>query len=393
MTDVDTEIRPGYPPAGTPDATVPGPRSGDVPPHGGGTRAADRDSPAPEQPRMLHAKTTDDRASVLGSQAAGAGLAWIITGEIVPMHGWFAFLLLWHVCFLAIYAVVTMIANPWTVVADRLAGSLVRTGAILVLTILLSAVIFIFVKGWPALHHVNFYVHDMAGVEPSANLKHGGVLHTIEGSLIEIGLAVAVTLPLGLGTAIFMVEIGGRFARVVRTVVEAMTALPSIVAGLFIYTVLIVTMHFPRSGFAAAMALSVMMLPIIARAADVVLRVVPSGLREAGLALGSTQWSTLWHVILPTARPGLATALILGVARGVGETSPVLLTSGASTYFNDNPVSQDMNSLPLFIFTAVRSGVTFFIQRGYGAASVLLIIVLVLFAVARRLARQRGGSS
>ena len=119
-----------------------------------------------------------------------------------------------------------------------------------------------------------------------------------------------------------MTEVGGRFARVVRTVVEAMTALPSIVAGLFIYTVLILGLGFPRSGFAAAMALSVMMLPIIARASDVVLRVVPGGLREASLALGASRWRTVWHVVLPTARPGLATALILGVARGIGETSP-----------------------------------------------------------------------
>jgi phosphate transport system permease protein len=99
----------------------------------------------------------------------------------------------------------------------------------------------------------------------------------------------------------------------VRGIVEAMTALPSIVAGLFIYTVLIVGLHFPRSGFTAAMAISVMMLPIIARAGDVALRVVPGGLREAGLALGASHWQTVWRVVLPTARPGLATAVILGV--------------------------------------------------------------------------------
>ena len=116
-------------------------------------------------------------------------------------------------------------------------------------------------------------------------------------------------------------------ARFVRTIVEAMTALPSIVAGLFVYTVLIVALGFPRSGFAAAMALSVMMLPIIARASDVVLRVVPGGLREASLALGASRWRTVWHVVLPTARPGLATAVILGLARGIGETAPVLIVS------------------------------------------------------------------
>src|SRR5262249_30170030 len=153
-----------------------------------------------------------------------------------------------------------------------------------------------------------------------------------------------------------------------------------------------VTMHFPRSGFAAAMAISVMMLPIIARASDVVLRVVPGGLREAGLALGATHWRTVWHVVLPTARPGLATALILGIARGVGETSPVLLTSGASTFLNTNPFENTMNSLPLFVYFAVRSGQPIYIIRGFGAASLLLALVLALFTAARRIARQRGGN-
>jgi len=139
------------------------------------------------------------------------------------------------------------------------------------------------------------------------------------------------------------------------------------------------------------MALSVMMLPIIARAADVVLRVVPGGLREASLALGASQWSTVWNVVLPTARPGLSTALILGVARGIGETSPVLLTSGAASFVVLNPFDGVMNSLPLFIYTAVRSGEPLYIQRGFAAASILLALVLVLFVVARRLARPWSG--
>jgi phosphate transport system permease protein len=203
--------------------------------------------------------------------------------------------------------------------------------------------------------HLNFITKDMGGVGPQDPLNHGGVLHAIVGTLIEVGIAVGVALPLGIGAAVFMSEVGGPFARIVRTVVEAMTALPSIVAGLFIYTVMIIDLHFPKTGFTAAMALAVMMLPIIARASDVVLRVVPDGLREASLALGSSRWQTVWRVVLPTVRPGLATAVILGVARGVGETSPVLLTSGASTFFNSNPFSQPMNSLPLFTFSAVRT--------------------------------------
>jgi phosphate transport system permease protein len=122
-----------------------------------------------------------------------------------------------------------------------------------------------------------------------------------------------------------------------------------------------------------------------------VLRVVPAGLREASLALGAPRWRTVWHVVLPTARPGLATALILGVARGIGETSPVLLTSGAASFLVLNPTDGVMNSLPLFIYSTVRSGESTYIERGFAAASILLILVLVLFVVARLVARRPAG--
>jgi phosphate transport system permease protein len=186
-----------------------------------------------------------------------------------------------------------------------------------------------------------------------------------------------------------MSEIGGRGARLVRAVVEAMTALPSIVAGLFIYTVGLVYLGLPSSGFAAALALAVMALPIMARASDVVLRVVPGGLREASYALGATQWQTVWKVVLPTARPGLATALILGVARAVGETSPVLLTSGASTFMNTDPFTNPMNSLPLFVYASVVSGNPNAEVRAYAAATVLLFVVLTLFILARLVVKER----
>ncbi|HRA50281.1 phosphate ABC transporter permease PstA, partial [Actinotalea sp.] len=283
------------------------------------------------------------------------------------------------------------ITSDGPLVADRLAQAVVTGGAALVGVALLSTVVYTFVRGGPALAHLNMWIDDMAGVGPRDPLTEGGVAHAIVGSVIQIAIAVAVTVPLGFGTAVFMTEVGGPFAKVVRTVVEAMTALPSIVAGLFIYTTLIVGLGVPRSGIAAAAALSVMMLPIIARAADVVLRVVPSGLREASLALGASRWRTVWDVVLPTARPGLATALILGVARGIGETSPVLLTSGAASFFVLNPFDGVMNSLPLFIFSAVRSGEPTYVERGFAAASILLALVLLLFVVARRVARQRTG--
>jgi len=257
----------------------------------------------------------------------------------------------------------------------------------------LSTVCYTFAEGRHALAHLNFFTHDMAGVAPTAPLDQGGIAHAITGTLIEIGIAVLISLPLGVGTAVFITEVGGWFSRLVRTIVEAMTALPDILAGLFIYTTVIVRLGVQTSGFAAASALSVMMLPIIARSSEVVLRVVPGGLREASLALGASRWRTVWKVVLPTARPGLATALILGIARGIGETAPVLLTSGASTFFNANPFQYPMNSLPLFIFSGFESGETQYAARLWGAASVLLGVVLVLFITARVLARSRTGRS
>lgn len=346
------------------------------------------DAEGPRPARRSHSRATaDDRFVVGGAALAAVALAWIVCFQLLPWGTLPAFVVTAFVLFLAVVSVATAATTPGPMVADRVASAVITGGAALVAVALVSAIVFVFVRGWPALWHWNMWTDDMAGIGPRDPLTKGGVAHAIVGSFIQVGIAVAVTLPLGFGTAVFMTEVGGRFARLVRTVVEAMTALPSIVAGLFIYTTLIIALGVPRSGFAAAMALSVMMLPIIARAADVVLRVVPSGLREASLALGASRWRTVWHVVLPTARPGLATAMILGVARGIGETSPVLLTSGAASFFVWNPFDGVMNSLPLFIFSSVRSGEPEYIERGFAAASILLMLVLALFVTARRLAR------
>ncbi|MCW2602686.1 MAG: phosphate transporter permease [Pseudonocardiales bacterium] len=347
--------------------------------------------PMADVPRVFQRRTADDIASLVGAAIGSLAFVWLCYTLILPFSGRMGFVACWYGLFLAMYALVTSLSNPGPVVRDRLASAILHSAAAVVLGALASTVIFTFYRGAKALPHLNLFTEDMAGVRPQDNLKSGGILHAIVGSLIEIGLAVSVTLVLGVGTAVYMTEVGGRLARVVRTVVEAMTALPSIVAGLFIYSVLIVALHVPRSGIAAATALAVMGLPIIARTADVVLRVIPSGLREASYALGASRWQTVWRVVLPTARPGLATALILGVARMVGETSPVLLTSGSSTFLNVDPLHNAMNSLPLFIYSTVRSGEPTAIARGFGAASVLLALVLLLFIIARLIARQSVG--
>jgi phosphate transport system permease protein len=345
-----------------------------------------------DRPRKVSARTLDDKLGLGGSALGSLCLVWVLYEQVLPTSGVAGFFLCWYLAFMGLYAGVTALSQPLPIVLDRMASALVQGAAALVGFALLTTLVFVFVKGFPAYRHVNFFTHDMAGVSEQAAFTHGGIEHAIVGSLIEVAIATAISLPLGIITAVYMTEVGGRLARAVRTVVEAMTALPDLVAGLFVYSVLIIGLGEGRTGLAAALALSITMLPIIARSSEVVLRVVPGGLREASLALGASDGRTVFSVVLPTARPGLGTALILGVARGIGETAPVLITSGASTFLNANPLVDPMNSMPLFVYTAVRSGEPAYIARGYGAASVLLTVVLILFVAIRLLARQRGSS-
>jgi phosphate transport system permease protein len=352
---------------------------------------ADRGGTPPDRPRHIGARTMDDWASLVGAAVAALCLVWLLYTQILPFSGKIGFVLSWYVAFVALYGGVTALSQPGPIVRDRIATAIVHGGAAAVGLALFATLIFTYVKGWPAYRHPSFLIHDASTVGPLTPLGQGGILQALVGSLIEVGIAVVVALPFGLAAAIYMTEVGGRFSRVVRTVIEAMTALPDLVAGLFIYTVLVVGVGLGRTGIAAALAISITMTPIIARSSEVVLRNVAAGLREASYALGSTQWRTVWGVVLPTARPGLATALILGIARGIGETAPVLITSGNSNFMNYNPFHNPMNSLPLYAYFAVRSGQSDLITRGYGTACVLLTLVLVLFVLIRLLARGRRG--
>jgi phosphate transport system permease protein len=202
---------------------------------------------------------------------------------------------------------------------------------------------------------------------------------------------MVISVPLGVTTAVFLNEIGGWLARPVRTIIDAMSAIPSIIAGLFIYAMWIRGLGNHFSGFAAALALSVLMLPTVTRTTELVLRLVPGGLREASLALGSTEWRTTRHVVIPTSRSGLMTAVILGVARVIGETAPLLLVLGGANAFEKNPFHQQ-DGLPLFVYKqyfllAQPSTV----PRAWTGALVLLAMVLVLFVAARLVGGQGPG--
>lgn len=344
----------------------------------------------PERRRALRSATLDDRLSVTGSAVAAFALDWLVYWQLLPFSGILGFVVIWYALFLLLYALVSGLRYGRPLVVDRLMSAVVHGAAIVVGGALLVVVVSTVWQGAAATAHPNFFTSDLSHAGPLQPLTVGGSLHALVGTLIEVAITVVITLPLGVTTAVYLNEVGGRFSRLVRSVVEAMTALPDVVAGLFVYIVLLVTLGLPASGFAAAIALSITMLPITARASEVVLRVVPGGLREASLALGASQWRTVWRVVLPTARPGLATALILGVARGIGETAPVLLTAGFTNYLNVNPLNGPMVSLPLFIYESALLPEHVEVQRAFGAAIELLVLVVLLFVTARALAGRRG---
>jgi phosphate transport system permease protein len=294
---------------------------------------------------------------------------------------------------LATYTVLTRLTENGPAVRDRFAGVLLAAAGAVVVTLLVLVIGFVGIRAVKILGsiHLSFLTTDMGLTGPLAPLRDGGVLHAIVGTLEQIGIALAITIPLGIATALFLNEIGGRYARLVRTVVEAMTALPSVVAGLFIYASVILLFTKQFNGFAAALAITVLMLPIMIRSADVVLRLVPGNLREAGLALGAGQWSVVRRVVLPTVRSGLTTAVILATAHGIGETAPVLLTSGVTNNLNLNPFNGPQISLPLAALEFIKSPQPDMKTRGFATAALLLLLVLVLFVAARILGGQQAG--
>ena len=341
--------------------------------------------------RAIHGTPLEERFNVFGAAAAGISVAILLFGWFAPLTGEIGWAVIAFIGFLGFYSVLVSLKADGQEVKDRIMIALLYSAAVILIGALLFVVIYTLIRGQDALPHANFFLQTMELAGPLDPLTMGGIAHAIMGTLMQIGMALLVAVPLGITTAVFLNEIGGKFARFVRTISDAMTALPSIVAGLFVYAAIITLITHQRSGFAASMAITVMMLPIIIRASDVVLRLVAGNLREASYALGSTKWRTVWQVVLPTARSGLVTAVILGTARGIGETSPVLLTSGVTAVMNLNPFDGPMISLPLQVFAFVRSPEPNMVARGFGTAAVLLLLVLTLFALARVLGGRGPG--
>jgi len=352
-----------------------------------------RPSPGTSPPaqRPIGKISRNELLMMFGAMLSSLSITMLVFGRLAALSGRFGFVVLWFVMFVVIYGLLISMVDNRPAVVDRVMATLLTAATAIAGIAVLSVILNTFWEGRSALAKWNFYTQDMSAAGPLDPISVGGISHAIVGTLIIIGLSMIFSVPLALVCAVYLTETRGKITEFVRSVVTAMTALPSIVAGLFIFATWVLILGQERSGIAAAFAVSIMMLPIIIRSADVVLRLVPGNLREASAALGAPQYRTVWHVVLPTARPGLATSVILGVARGIGETAPVLLVSGITGTMNTNPLANPMMSLPLATFQFVRTPVEAQQARGFATAAVLMILVLILFAVARILGGRQAG--
>jgi phosphate transport system permease protein len=234
------------------------------------------------------------------------------------------------------------------------------------------------------------FTTDMAVTATDAPLNEGGLLHAVVGSLYIVLIATLISVPIGLLTALYLTEIKGKASGTVRFFVQAMSGIPSIVAGLFIYAVWMIALGNQYTAFAGAMALAILMIPTVARTSEEVLKLIPNDLREAGLAMGGTQWRTVAMIVVPAAQSGLITAVILGVARVAGETAPLLLTMGGADALNLNPFEGNSSAIPFYVWKNFQMGTEISIQRAWSGVLVLMIIVLFFFALTRFLSGRKS---
>ncbi len=271
---------------------------------------------------------------------------------------------------------------------DRIARASVLAGTVIALIPLVLIVYYLLRKGLGA-WSVSFFTTDPTGNTFFGSGSIGGIKSAILGTIEIVALASAIAVPLGVGVAIWLVEYGKNswFAHTVRFFVDVLTGVPSIVFGLFVYIVLIIGTGSTYGAYKGSIALSLLMLPVVIRSAEVILLLVPAGLRESALALGAPRWRVIFEIVLPTALPGMVTGVLLAVARAAGETAPLLFTVGYTqkTGFSLNGF---MNSLPLQIYKDVTSATTAVEHRAWGAALTLVTMILLLNLIARLVARR-----
>ncbi len=271
---------------------------------------------------------------------------------------------------------------------DRLARVMILGATVLALIPLVLIVYYLLRKGLSS-WSPSFFTTDPTGNTFFKTSDIGGIKSAILGTIEIVAIASAVAIPLGVCVAVWLVEYGRAswFAQIVRFFVDVLTGVPSIIFGLFIYIVLIVGTGSTYAAYKGALALSLLMLPVVIRSAEVILLLVPAGLREAALALGAPRWRVISRVVLPTALPGMVTGILLAVARAAGETAPLLFTAGETLKTNFN-VNGFMNALPVQIYYDVTSPTTSVVNRAWGAALTLVVMILILNVIARLISRR-----
>jgi len=259
--------------------------------------------------------------------------------------------------------------------------------AFLLAVIPLGAVIWYTVGRGLARFGYRFLTHSMAGVGPLD--AGGGIYHAILGTVEQVFLASVISVPLGLLVAIYLNEYGGKgLATTVRLLVDVMTGIPSIVAGLFVLAFWVIGLHQGFSGLAAAISLAILMLPVVTRSAEEMLKLVPNTFREAAYALGIPKWRVIVSIVIPAASTGITTGIMLAVARVTGETAPLLMTAFGSNFIHADPLKGPQESLPLYVFAQAGNAFKVNIDRAWAAAMTLILIVVLLYAVARLLTRR-----
>jgi phosphate transport system permease protein len=335
------------------------------------------------KPTKPWAATPADRIRDL-AMLFGAILASYLVVAATPMKGKLAYFFTFFFFYMIATAGYKLVTRGQMAAKDALVSSIVAIGAVSTLIPIVSILATVVSKGIKGLHW-SLFTTDMSLATPTDAIAVGGLLHAITGTLTMVALSLVISVPIGILTALYMTEIKGRLIGPIRFLVQAMSGVPSIVAGLFILSSVLYPITKAYSGFMGVLALSILMIPTIARTSEEVLNLIPNDLREAGVALGGTQWRTVAMIVLPAAKSGLVTAMILGVARIAGETAPLLLLTGGGDRVNPNPFDGPMGSLPYYIWKAFNSGSPEAITRAWAGLLVLVVLVLILFTAARML--------
>ena len=328
-----------------------------------------------DQPkRKIHGLSTDERIEYAVALASGVHLA-LLVRLLLDWDDLMGTSLLAVVAFIAVHFLIVRSSSSAEVALDKCVTTVMWTIGVLIVAVLLWMVAFVTIRGMKQLS-LSFLQEDMRTV--SALDEGGGAYHAIIGTIEQVGIATLAVVPVAILTAVYLHEIKGRMAGLIRFIVDALSGLPSIVAGLLIFTI------WPHpAGIKASAALLILAIPIVTRGAEEVLRTVSDGLRESSLALGAPQWRMIMKVVLPTAQAGLLTVTLLAVARMVGETAPVILTAFGNSATNYDVFHGNQASLSLFVYDLIRVPDQLSNDRAWAGALLLLILVLIVFVAAR----------